>query len=168
MAIGQLRTIQAPDFESSQKRVRQEHAEEVESARETALIPSDHAKALSAGLHQASPQGGDSNARIALVPRISAFFGIVIEMYSKITRRRISTPSTATKKPSRKVAEVFYVRFGDYCRIAAEVLGTTPEQVARLPRIALADSALASPRAGFGDPLRRASASETWLRQSAL
>jgi death-on-curing protein len=49
------------------------------------------------------------------------------------------------------VAEVFYVTVGDYCRIAAEVLGTTPEQVARLPRIALADSALASPRAGFGD-----------------
>ena len=46
---------------------------------------------------------------------------------------------------------VFYVTFGDYCRIAAEVLGTTPEQVARLPRITLADSALASPRAGFGD-----------------
>jgi death-on-curing protein len=49
------------------------------------------------------------------------------------------------------VAAVFYVTFGDYCRIAAEVLGTTPEQVARLPRIALADSALATPRAGFGD-----------------
>lgn len=49
------------------------------------------------------------------------------------------------------MAEVFYVTFGDYCRIAAEVLGTTPEQVSRLPRIALADSALASPRAGFGD-----------------
>jgi len=49
------------------------------------------------------------------------------------------------------VAEVFYVTFGDYCRIAAEVLGTTPEQVARLPRISLADSALAAPRAGFGD-----------------
>ena len=49
------------------------------------------------------------------------------------------------------MAEVFYVSFGDYCRIAAEVLGTTPEQVARLPRIALADSALASARAGFGD-----------------
>jgi len=48
------------------------------------------------------------------------------------------------------VAEVFYVELGDYCRIAAEVLGTTPEQVARLPRIGLADSALASPRAGFG------------------
>ena len=48
------------------------------------------------------------------------------------------------------MAEVFYVTFGDYCRIAAEVLGTTPEQVVRLPRIALADSALA-PRAGFGD-----------------
>lgn len=49
------------------------------------------------------------------------------------------------------MAEVLYVTFGDYCRIAAEVLGTTAEQVARLPRIALADSALASPRAGFGD-----------------
>jgi death on curing protein len=49
------------------------------------------------------------------------------------------------------VAEVSYVTFGDYCRIAAEVLGTTPEQIARLPRIALADSALASPAAGFGD-----------------
>lgn len=49
------------------------------------------------------------------------------------------------------MVEVLYVSFGDYCRIAAEVLGTTPEQVARLPRIALADSALASPRAGFGD-----------------
>jgi hypothetical protein len=50
-----------------------------------------------------------------------------------------------------KVPEVLYVTFGDYCRIAAEVLGTTPEQVARLPRIPLADSALASPNAGFGD-----------------
>lgn len=49
------------------------------------------------------------------------------------------------------MAEVFYVTFGDYCRIAAEVLGTTPEQVARLPRITLVDSGLASPRAGFGD-----------------
>lgn len=49
------------------------------------------------------------------------------------------------------MAEVFYVSFGDYCRIAAEVLGTDPEQIARLPRIGLADSALAAPRAGFGD-----------------
>jgi len=49
------------------------------------------------------------------------------------------------------VAEVSYLTLGDYCRIAAEVLGTTPEQVVRLPRIALADSALASPRAGFGE-----------------
>lgn len=46
---------------------------------------------------------------------------------------------------------VYYLELGDYCRIAAEVLGTTPEQIARLPRIALADSALASPCAGFGD-----------------
>lgn len=46
---------------------------------------------------------------------------------------------------------VYYVELGDYCRFAAEVLGTTPEQIARLPRIGLAESALASPRAGFGD-----------------
>jgi death-on-curing protein len=43
-----------------------------------------------------------------------------------------------------------YLELGDYCEIAAEVLGTTPEQIVRLPRIALADSALASPQAGFG------------------
>lgn len=44
-----------------------------------------------------------------------------------------------------------YLELGDYCEIAAELLGTTPEQVARLPRIALAESALATPQAGFGD-----------------
>jgi death-on-curing protein len=44
-----------------------------------------------------------------------------------------------------------YLELGDYCEIAAELLGTTPERIARLPRIALADSALAVPRAGFGD-----------------
>jgi hypothetical protein len=49
------------------------------------------------------------------------------------------------------VGEIFYVTFGDFCRIAAEVLGTTPEQIARLLRMPLADSALASTRAGFGD-----------------
>lgn len=49
------------------------------------------------------------------------------------------------------MAEVYYLQLGDYCLIAAEVLGTTPEQVARLPRIALADSALAVPRSGIGD-----------------
>lgn len=37
-----------PDFESSQKRVRQENAEETESVRETVLIPPDHAKAFEA------------------------------------------------------------------------------------------------------------------------
>jgi death-on-curing protein len=46
---------------------------------------------------------------------------------------------------------VFYLTLGDYCRIAAEILGTTPEQVLRLPRIGLADSALAVPQSGFGD-----------------
>jgi death on curing protein len=44
-----------------------------------------------------------------------------------------------------------FIELGDFCEIAAALLGTTPEQIARLPRIALADSALASPRAGFGE-----------------
>ncbi|HEX6782661.1 MAG TPA: type II toxin-antitoxin system death-on-curing family toxin [Solirubrobacterales bacterium] len=44
-----------------------------------------------------------------------------------------------------------YLELGDYCEIAAELLGTNPEQIAHLPRIALADSALAAPQAGFGD-----------------
>jgi death on curing protein len=44
-----------------------------------------------------------------------------------------------------------FIELGDFCEIAAEVLGTTSEQIARLPRIALADSALASPRVGFGE-----------------
>jgi len=44
-----------------------------------------------------------------------------------------------------------YLDLGDYCEIAAELLGASAEQIARLPRIALADSALAAPRASFGD-----------------
>lgn len=44
-----------------------------------------------------------------------------------------------------------YLELGDYCEIAAELLGATPEQIVRLPRIALADSALATPQARFGD-----------------
>jgi death on curing protein len=47
--------------------------------------------------------------------------------------------------------EVYCLTLGDYRRIAAAVLATSPEQIARLPRIALADSALSSPSAGFGD-----------------
>jgi death on curing protein len=43
-----------------------------------------------------------------------------------------------------------YLELGDYCEIAAELLGIDPEQIARLPRITLADSALAAPGAGFG------------------
>jgi hypothetical protein len=39
---------------------------------------------------------------------------------------------------------------GDYGEIAAEVLETTPEQIARLPRIGLVDSALAAPCVDFG------------------
>jgi death-on-curing protein len=46
---------------------------------------------------------------------------------------------------------VSYPEFGDFCDVAAEILGITPEQVARLPNVGLADSALAAPRAGFGD-----------------
>ncbi len=44
-----------------------------------------------------------------------------------------------------------YIELGDFCEIAAEILGTSPEQIARLPRIALADSALAAPGSGFGE-----------------
>jgi death on curing protein len=46
---------------------------------------------------------------------------------------------------------VSYPEFGDFCDVAAEILGTAPEQIARLPNAGLADSALAAPRAGFGD-----------------
>jgi death-on-curing protein len=44
-----------------------------------------------------------------------------------------------------------YPEFGDFCDAAAGVLGITPEQVSRLPNVGLAQSALAAPRAGFGD-----------------
>jgi death-on-curing protein len=46
---------------------------------------------------------------------------------------------------------MLYPEFGDFCDVAAGVLGITPEQVARFPNVGLADSALAAPRAGFGD-----------------
>ncbi len=46
---------------------------------------------------------------------------------------------------------VYYLELGDYCRIAGEVLGLDPQHVAELPNIGLADSALAVPRAAFGD-----------------
>lgn len=54
---------------------------------------------------------------------------------------------------------VYYPEFGDFCDVAADILGTTPEQIARLPNAGLGESALAAPRAGFGDvevyPLER-------------
>jgi death on curing protein len=40
---------------------------------------------------------------------------------------------------------------GDYLAAAAEILGVSEDSVARLPRLGLADSALAAPFAGFGD-----------------
>jgi death-on-curing protein len=46
---------------------------------------------------------------------------------------------------------VVYPSLRDYAEIAAEVLGTTAEQILRLPRIALADSALAVPPSGIGE-----------------
>jgi death on curing protein len=47
--------------------------------------------------------------------------------------------------------EIRYPEFGDFCDAAADILGMTPEQIARLPNVGLAESALAAPRAGFGD-----------------
>lgn len=46
---------------------------------------------------------------------------------------------------------VYYPEFGEFCDVAADILGVTPEQIARLPNVGLAKSALAAPRAGFGD-----------------
>lgn len=46
---------------------------------------------------------------------------------------------------------VYYPAFGDFCDVAADILGITPEQIARLPNVGLAESALAAPRAGFDD-----------------
>ncbi len=46
---------------------------------------------------------------------------------------------------------VYYLELGDYCRIAGEVLNLDPEHVSEFPNIGLADSALAVPRAAFGD-----------------
>lgn len=46
---------------------------------------------------------------------------------------------------------VHYPEFGDFCDVAADILGTTSEQIARFPNVGLAESALAAPRAGFGD-----------------
>ena len=39
---------------------------------------------------------------------------------------------------------------GDYLAAAAEILGISEERLARLPRLKLAESALAAPFAGFG------------------
>lgn len=47
---------------------------------------------------------------------------------------------------------IIYPEFRDFCDIAADILGTSPEQIARLPNVGLAESAIASPSAGFGIP----------------
>lgn len=46
---------------------------------------------------------------------------------------------------------VHYLELGDYLIIAEALLGTPVEDLARLDRIGLAESALAAPAAGFGD-----------------
>jgi death-on-curing protein len=46
---------------------------------------------------------------------------------------------------------ISYPELGDFCDVAAEILGITPERIADLPNVGLADSALAAPRAGFGE-----------------
>jgi death on curing protein len=46
---------------------------------------------------------------------------------------------------------VIYPEFRDFCEIAGDILGTTPEQIERLPNVGLAASALAAPSAGFGE-----------------
>lgn len=46
---------------------------------------------------------------------------------------------------------VIYPEFWDFCEIAADILGTTPEQIERLPNVGLAASAIAAPSAGFGE-----------------
>jgi death-on-curing protein len=46
---------------------------------------------------------------------------------------------------------IYYPEFGDFCDVAAGILDITSEQIARLPNVGLAESALAAPRAGFGD-----------------
>lgn len=46
---------------------------------------------------------------------------------------------------------VRYPALGDFCETAAQILGTTPSQIARLPNIGMAESALAAPRAGFDE-----------------
>jgi death-on-curing protein len=46
---------------------------------------------------------------------------------------------------------LIYPELRDFCEIAADILGTTPEQIERLPNVGLAASALATPSAGFGE-----------------
>jgi death-on-curing protein len=48
-------------------------------------------------------------------------------------------------------SRVEYVELGDYCEIAAELLGDAPGAIEALPRIDRIEAALASPRARFGE-----------------
>jgi prophage maintenance system killer protein len=59
---------------------------------------------------------------------------------------------------------LIYPEFRDFCEIAADILGTTPEQIERLPNVGLAASALATPSAGFG----RTDAYPTLLEKAAV
>lgn len=57
-----------------------------------------------------------------------------------------------------------HLELGDYCEIAAELLGMSSERIAKLPNIGLAASALAVPGSGFGDQ----DAYPTWIEKAAV
>lgn len=65
---------------------------------------------------------------------------------AKVGSRLRSRPIARRYAASPSSPLTIYLELGDYCEIAAELLGTTPQQIARLPRIALADSVLSAPR----------------------
>jgi death-on-curing protein len=63
----------------------------------------------------------------------------------------MTEPQDSTLQSSKDEPRVVYLELGDYCGIAAGLLGTVPGEIERLPRIGLVESALASPRAHFGE-----------------
>lgn len=48
-------------------------------------------------------------------------------------------------------SRVMYPELGDYCGIAAGLLGTAPGEIESLPRIDRVEASLAAPRARFGE-----------------